>query len=416
MNKLTIVEAMRVMAILDDTIDSVERFFSVNPIVYAEPEKVEDWVDNQMLGLLEKHADMGNTFMDKLDSIEEDAIQNDSDPDANKQQDLEIHAAAMRRTIRDLARAYKHNTSVLSRLSALELGVEDEQVINDELNIKSDASSNVEKFPRVDKFIMAIKALRDITHRNLCTSIEEERAQEAYFKELETREEKMVGEVKMVNKDVQSLKMERQKVMSAKNETIDKLQKELEELRKPLDRKGDDSEDEDEEDSEEEEDDGDKEETFADREARLLDDLRKKRDEYSALVEANREDEEHERKAANRRETEVEEWVKKYDDEMTAKDSEFHSETELYTQEKKQLAYYDEYFERCRIEEEKQKAEEKRLAAIRAREEEKKRRLDWAAAKMQALWKGLKCRREYEKQRKGMSRGGKKGGAKGKKK
>ena len=32
------------------------------------------------------------------------------------------------------------------------------------------------------------------------------------------------------------------------------------------------------------------------------------------------------------RETEVEEWVKKYDDEMTAKDSEFHSETELYTQ------------------------------------------------------------------------------------
>jgi hypothetical protein len=29
---------------------------------------------------------MGNTFMDKLDSIEEDAIQNDSDPDANKQQ------------------------------------------------------------------------------------------------------------------------------------------------------------------------------------------------------------------------------------------------------------------------------------------------------------------------------------------
>jgi len=140
MNKLTIVEAMRVMAILDDTIDSVERFFSVNPIVYAEPEKVEDWVDNQMLGLLEKHADMGNTFMDKLDSIEEDAIQNDSDPDANKQQDLEIHAAAMRRTIRDLARAYKHNTSVLSRLSALELGVEDEQVINDELNIKSDAS------------------------------------------------------------------------------------------------------------------------------------------------------------------------------------------------------------------------------------------------------------------------------------
>ena len=34
----------------------------------------------------------------------------------------------------------------------------------------------------------------------------------------------------------------------------------------------------------------------------------------------------------------------------------------------------------------------------------------------QALWKGLKCRREYEKQRKGMSRGGKKGGAKGKKK
>ena len=33
-----------------------------------------------------QHADMGNTFMDKLDSIEEDAIQNDSDPDANKQQ------------------------------------------------------------------------------------------------------------------------------------------------------------------------------------------------------------------------------------------------------------------------------------------------------------------------------------------
>ena len=49
MNKLTIVEAMRVMAILDDTIDSVERFFSVNPIVYAEPEKVEDWVSPQLV-------------------------------------------------------------------------------------------------------------------------------------------------------------------------------------------------------------------------------------------------------------------------------------------------------------------------------------------------------------------------------
>lgn len=31
------------------------------------------------------------------------------------------------------------------------------RVINDELNIKSDASSNVEKFPRVDKFIMVRK-------------------------------------------------------------------------------------------------------------------------------------------------------------------------------------------------------------------------------------------------------------------
>jgi hypothetical protein len=43
------------------------------------------------------------------------------------------------------------------------------------------------------------------------------------------------------------------------------------------------------------------------------------------------------------RETEVEEWVKKYDDEMTAKDSEFHSETELYTQGAPTLRITDTY-------------------------------------------------------------------------
>ena len=58
-----------------------------------------------------------------------------------------------------------------------------------------------------------------------------------------------------------------------------------------------------------------------------------------------------------------------------------------------------------------------RLAAIRAREEEKKRRMDYAASKMQALWKGMKCRQEFDKMKKGASRGGKKGGGKkGKKK
>ena len=44
MNKLTVVEAMRVMAIVEELIDDARRFFEVNPIVYAEPEKSEDWV------------------------------------------------------------------------------------------------------------------------------------------------------------------------------------------------------------------------------------------------------------------------------------------------------------------------------------------------------------------------------------
>ena len=43
--------------------------------------------------------------------------------------------------------------------------------------------------------------------------------------------------------------------------------------------------------------------------------------------------------------------------------------------------------------------------------------MDYAASKMQALWKGMKCRQEFDKMKKGASRGGKKGGGKkGKKK
>ncbi|XP_066910577.1 dynein regulatory complex protein 10-like [Clytia hemisphaerica] len=119
------------------------------------------------------------------------------------------------------------------------------------------------------------------------------------------------------------------------------------------------------------------------------------------------------RKRKYKIETEVENWIQKYDSEMAEKQDDIDDLTDIYNDEKKQLQELEERFKTL---EEKHTTiiEERRIAAERREKAERELRvMVRAATLLQAMWRAYRCRKALKQKAKGK---GKKGKGKGKKK
>lgn len=109
-------------------------------------------------------------------------------------------------------------------------------------------------------------------------------------------------------------------------------------------------------------------------------------------------------------------WINKYDTEVREKVSHIKAIKKEYDEEKRQLRWYAEYFERVEAELMLRQQEERRIAEEKAKEEAQKAMLDGAASVIQRIYRGRVTRRELEKAKKGKGKKGKGGkGGKGKK-
>ncbi|CAK8677923.1 unnamed protein product [Clavelina lepadiformis] len=137
------------------------------------------------------------------------------------------------------------------------------------------------------------------------------------------------------------------------------------------------------------------------------------RDRLNRMVQEDRETEQSLRKRKFKIETEVENWISKYDQDMGEKQDEYEQIDEVYTEEKKQLSELEEKFKV--LEEEYDKIMEERRIA---REEKEAKELELAhmmkaAITIQAFFRAYKVRKSLKSKAK---KGGKGKGGKGKKK
>jgi len=125
------------------------------------------------------------------------------------------------------------------------------------------------------------------------------------------------------------------------------------------------------------------------------------------LVAEHRENEQALRKKKFKMETEVENWIQKYDRDMGERQTEYEEIDTIYTEEKKQLTELEERFKT--LEEEYQAIMEERRIA-REKQEEAERELQMcvkAATTIQAFWRSFKVRKALKGKKK--KKGGKKG-------
>lgn len=140
---------------------------------------------------------------------------------------------------------------------------------------------------------------------------------------------------------------------------------------------------------------------------KLQQDLNQFKNQLSTLITEHRESEGDLRRKKFKFETEVENWIQKYDQDMGERQDEFEEIDEVYTKEKKELNELEERFKTLETEY-KQIMEERRIA--RERREAAERELHMcikAATTIQAFWRSFKVRKALKSKKK--KKGGKKG-------
>ncbi|KAJ8523799.1 hypothetical protein ON010_g17319 [Phytophthora cinnamomi] len=134
------------------------------------------------------------------------------------------------------------------------------------------------------------------------------------------------------------------------------------------------------------------------------------------MAQEHQEEEDGLRKKKCKMAAEVAAVVEKFDSEMEAMETELRGLDETFKKEREQCDQFNEHFLKIDEEQSRIDAEERVLEEIRAREREKQMMIYNAATRIQKVYRGLLCRREYAKMVAKNKKGGGKKGKKGKKK
>jgi len=253
------------------------------------------------------------------------------------------------------------------------------------------------------KFLSTTLELKSQTFQKLSTSVEEEKSKEDWFLEISAREEKASQTLRQLQKEIKAEKAEREKQVSARNDTIQKLREELELIKastlaeeRQLDAETKASEEAD-------------KNSFTAKETALSEELKRLTEELKSKRASNKEAEEGLRKKKVKYEGEASNWITKYDTEMEEKDKEISALKLIYEEERKELNRLETYFNKLLAEREAALAEERKKAEERARQQAQMATLSKAATMLQKMWRGKVARRELEKKKSGKGGKGKKG-------
>ncbi|NWW77671.1 DRC10 protein, partial [Climacteris rufus] len=253
-----------------------------------------------------------------------------------------------------------------------------------------------------DVFIKAFVEFRDFTLERLLTSPEEEKEKIQFMADMSLRVEKNTETISALQAELAAAIQTHEEEVNRKDKTIENLKINMEDLAKDcmtdirqIKKEGEKQQKEDEEASQE-------------RCARLEQDVLHMRAQFSALVQEHRASELVLRKRKCKAEMEIENWVQKYDTDMTKKQAEYEELQAAYDEEKAQLSLLMEKHalllqEYTQIEEERKMLQQKEEEAA-----QDLARRNRAATRIQAFWKGYLVRSIYKsklKKAKGKGKG-----------
>ncbi|XP_030648166.1 dynein regulatory complex protein 10 [Chanos chanos] len=255
------------------------------------------------------------------------------------------------------------------------------------------------------RLVAELQELRSVLLERLLTTPGEEREQARLLQETTLRHQSNLEQVATLEQEVSAAMKDRDEEISKKNDVIISLKKSLYHQEKSC------------EDFRENMTQNAKKQIQSDqktsetKQSRMQQEASQLRVQLNNLITENREVEMALRKRKYKVETEIENWIQKYDADMGEKQAELEDLTQVYEEEKAELQELQEHYAVLELEY-SQIMEERRIAQERKEEEEREREVKSRAATLiQAYWRGFRVRtstRGKAKSKKGKKGKGKK--------
>ncbi|KXS21868.1 hypothetical protein M427DRAFT_280615 [Gonapodya prolifera JEL478] len=362
--KLPTPQAQRVLAVLQEL---QRKVLLVGMLPDTIDRKVTTVFGPELTSVLQEHRQL-ESRLDSLMEIKDRGVpEADTDAFRNEVRETSQHLHA---SIRTVERVFLRNRESLSKLLLL----------------------RYQRNPAVVRFEALIAELKGILFEKLRQGADEERETEEKVKTVAAREQKTTAEVKQLQEELRKARLYRSQEINSKNDVIRRLKDELRSIKDSAEdatRKTElKSKQKEESDLRE----------FADREKVLLADIAQLSADLSSLRSTHRGAELTLRKRNAKTQSEVENWIHKYDQDMGERQSELDELTAQHGEERTQLDELKEKHETLSREWERIKEERKR-AEERKKEERQLAVKVTAATKIQAVWRGYVVRRDLRKKK-----------------
>ena len=204
--KLTNVEAQRIMAILSETYSKIQLLANV-PLLRRVPkfDTFREEVGPEVAQVLDEQVLLEQQY--KWVSMPLHEQQQDPGFTGDHLPDFETLDDELRHSTRVVCRMLREAPGIAVQLKDL---------------------GDHEQTAMMRRFLSTCLELKSQTFQKLSTSVEEEKSKEDWFLEISAREEKASQTLRQLQKEIKSEKNERERQVSARNETIQKLREELE--------------------------------------------------------------------------------------------------------------------------------------------------------------------------------------------
>eukprot|EP00736_Rhodelphis_marinus_P013659 Rmarinus@m.14124 len=346
-NKLTSVEAQRIILIIDELVEELGLLTGVTTSVLDNAKQYQNVLGSELIELLVNQKGAEVAYLHIVDKIEtEDGIN---------------ATLALEENTRSLLRYLKHRKKLVPVLQQI---AEDEKLIRQEQRrlekeaaaagqpdshrdhflatyTESDDGESVEEGAGFLDFHRLVAELRSSIYRRLSTTVEETKAQQQNMMELKSRERKAAAALKQLRRELTTEKQSRKSAVESKDKLIDKLRSDIDKIRE-----------------------GARQEMEEFEKANILENQRAKalfeetlvklqqievqlKVDIDEAVAQNRLDEMHLRKRRAKAEEDLKDLMTMYDENMMQLDAETRNVKDVYGSESSELKRYESYYVDC---------------------------------------------------------------------
>ncbi|NXU59077.1 DRC10 protein, partial [Turnix velox] len=369
------IETERIMTVLEETIVKLE-LSSLMPLIVNSLDRFADVLGPEITNSLIKHQKLSNEMQNLLsNSAEKDIIRTEEQHCC-----LFLLEQQLKSSVRDVLRLFLANSSLC-------------QTLRNEVWTRESP---------VEKFIKAFAELRGFVLERLLTSPVEEKEKILFVESISLQIKKNTEKITTLQAELAAATQTQEEEIHKRDNTIRDLKTSMQELSKDyktriqnIKEEGGKLQ-------------GEEMQTSQDKCAKLQQDIKELEAQLDSLMLEHRASELTLRKRKNRMETEIMNWVQKYDAHMEENQAEYKEVQALYTKEKNELSLLMEkrdllFQEYSQIEEERRKQEEKKEQELKELNSK-----TLAATCIQAFWRGYLIRSIYRsklKKKKGKGKG-----------